>query len=102
MENYSNNLILHIKFINNKSLKALNNLKQILNCCHTFCHDDDDFTITSKNWVWSHPKKGIQENFIIVMPEKFLNLDSDDELKLLTKSKGVCSDYPLKMIKLIN
>ena len=102
LQNYSNNLILHIKFINNNSINALDNLKQILNCCHTFCHDDDEFTITSKHWVWSHPKNGLKENCIIVMPEKFLNLESDKDLKLLRKTKWVCTDYPLKMIELVN
>ena len=97
----SSKLILHIKYINNNSIKALNNLEEILNSCHTFSHEEDDFTITSKNWIWSHPRRGIEENCIVVMPEKFLNFNSDEDLILLKKAKGICTDYPLKMVGLI-
>ena len=53
-------------------------------------------------WIWLHPKNKIQENCIVVMPEKFLNLDINENIMLLKQVKGVCSDYPLKMLGLIN
>ena len=102
LKEFSNNLILHLKHIEFKSDVAMKNFKEINQNCHTFCHEDDNFTITSRNWIWLHPKNKIQENCIVVMPEKFLNLDINENIMLLKKAKGVCSDYPLKMLGLID
>ena len=102
LRKFSKNLILHLKNIDLKSDTAMTNFQEIVQISHTFCHEDDNFTITSKNWIWLHPNNKIKENCIVVMPEKFLNLDIDENIKLLKKAKGVCSDYPLKMLRLVN
>ena len=98
MEN-TQNLILHIKNIEFASIESFKNIELISNHCHTFCHEEDDFTLTSEKWIWLHPRNGIKENCIIVMPEKFLNLDSIKDLSSLLKGKGICTDYALKMLK---
>ena len=102
LRKYSSNLILHLKHIEFESDIAIKYFQEIVQNSHTFCHEDDNFTITSRNWIWLHPNNKIQENCIVVMPEKFLNLDVNENIKLLKKAKGVCSDYPLKMLRLID
>lgn len=50
-----------------------------------FWHDDDDMTLTSKGYIWAHPKIQPLKNSIAVMPDNY-NWD-------LTQCKGICSDY---------
>ena len=50
-----------------------------------FWHDTDDYTITSKGFVWAYPGKRIVKNCIAVMPESWA------ESKYLS-CKGICSD----------
>ena len=53
-----------------------------INC---FWHENDEFTLTSKNYIWSYPRKESCENTIVVMPEIF-NTNIDNCL-------GICSDF---------
>ena len=53
-----------------------------------FWHDDDDLTITSKGYFWSHPKIKPIKNSIAVLPENH-SYDLNDCL-------GICSDNILK------
>ena len=69
-----------------KNLEALDYLKKLK--VNYFWHEDDQITITSKNWIWCHPninnKTKIRDS-IICLPEinkKKINLFS-----------GFCSDY---------
>jgi hypothetical protein len=55
---------------------------------HCFWHQEDDFTITSKNIIWSYPGKKLGDNSICVLPES-VNYETQ-ELKLCY---GICSDY---------
>ena len=52
---------------------------------HYFWHDDDDVTITSKGWIWAHPKIKPIPNSIAVLPERH-NWPVDT-------CTGICSDY---------
>ena len=54
------------------------------NKLHTFWHDTDDYTITSKNYVWAYPGKQPIKGSIAVMPER-----STDDVSVC---KGICSD----------
>lgn len=56
---------------------------------HCFWHQNDDVTLTSKNFLWYFPGKIKEKKGIDVMPEK--NLISIEKYKLL--GIGVCSDY---------
>jgi hypothetical protein len=58
---------------------------------HYFWHDKDDFTLTSKNYIWAYPCKNINKNTIIVLPE-IHNIETSG-------CKGVCSDYIIKYAK---
>lgn len=100
-DNYKN-LIIHFKGIilnTNESLKIFN---QITEKCHYFVHQEDDFSITNKGWVWTHPRKGFVKNTICVLPEKFTSIDEALKHKLFSNLLGVCTDYPLKMLDLFN
>jgi acid phosphatase class B len=58
---------------------------------HYFWHDKDEFTLTSKNYIWAYPCKNINKNTIVVLPE-IHNIDTSG-------CKGVCSDYIIKYAK---
>jgi hypothetical protein len=55
---------------------------------HYFWHQEDDYTITSKGYIWAYPGKEmpIQTYSIAVMPEIHCNDYSN--------YYGICTDYP--------
>ncbi len=54
-----------------------------------FWHQEDDFTLTSKKFIWTYPGKPLTMKSISVMPEW-----NNPELKNLDfKCYGICSDY---------
>ena len=53
-----------------------------------FWHQNDDFTLTSRNWIWTFPGKPLTPNSICVMPE-----NCPEEPLMLRGCVGVCSDY---------
>jgi len=58
-----------------------------------FWHQEDDFTLTNKNYIWTYPGKELTHNSILVLPEQ-VNIEPKD-----MKDKniyGVCTDYPIK------
>lgn len=85
----SNFLWIHCK--NSEALMTLS--------CHAysyalnyFWHDKDDYTLTSKGYVWAYPGKNIPFSgpAIAVMPE----LNSND----YSRFYGICTDYPERYI----
>jgi glycerophosphoryl diester phosphodiesterase len=85
-----------ISFLENNKLwchaKNLNALNLMLENkkIHCFWHQTDDFTITSKRFIWTYPQKDTCENSIIVLQNK------ND--KIPSKCFGICTDYPLLYI----
>ena len=57
------NLILHIKNIDTKFPEAIDFIELLSHKCHIYSHDSDNFAITSKGWIWIHPKLGIVLSF---------------------------------------
>ena len=51
---------------------------------HYFWHQEDDITLTSKNYIWAYPGKQPIKNSIAVLPEIY-----NDKVDVC---KGVCSD----------
>ena len=74
----NNKIWCHAK--NYEALEALSNLD-----CHYFWHQEDDYTITNKGFIWVYPGKPLLKNCISVLPENFK--------KDTTKCYGVCTDY---------
>lgn len=54
---------------------------------HSFWHQTDDFTLTSKGIPWVFPGKKISENSIWVLPEK------TPYKNIILNCLGICSDY---------
>lgn len=57
-----------------------------------FWHQEDDFTLTSKNYIWTYPGKSYTSKSVIVMPEWNLDVTKFDELRAYN-CYGICSDY---------
>jgi hypothetical protein len=70
-------------WIHCKNIESLIEVKKY--CLHYFWHENDTFTLTSKNYIWAYPRKNIIKESIVLLPELYNN-DLDN-------SKGVCSDY---------
>jgi len=82
-------------WIHCKDLDCLNNFSNSPIDFNYFWHQEDDYTLTSKNFIWTYPGKEYKSKSVIVMPE-WDNM-SYDELKNID-CYGVCSDY-VKMLK---
>ena len=54
-----------------------------------FWHEKDDYTLTSKGYIWCHPGMMTTSHSIIVMPEW------NDFC--ITEAYGICSDYICKL-----
>ncbi len=69
--------------------KNLNALYKLLSLnIHCFWHQEDDYAMTSKGYIWTYPGKQLTNKSIAVMPE--INFD-----KSINICAGICSDYPL-------
>jgi len=91
IENNKNKLWIHCK-----NLEALYVCQFILNGVHYFWHQNDDYTLTSKNIFWTFPGKDLTPNSVIV------NLKKIKEENVYSKIYGICSDYLLDEIAMIN
>ena len=59
-----------------------------------FWHQEDDFTLTSKHYIWTYPGKPYTSKSVIVMPE--WNEPDWDKLRV-TNCYGICTDFPAKL-----
>jgi hypothetical protein len=64
-------------------------LNSDFNC---FFHDTDEYTLTSKGFIWAYPGKPLTSNTICVMPEMcdYKSIYSNEEL--FENCLGICSD----------
>lgn len=85
------NIWIHCKDF--KSLDVLSNSPVDFNY---FWHQEDDFTLTSKNYIWTYPGKSFTCRSILVMPEWNINLNQFVDI-LNYECFGVCSDYVMKI-----
>jgi hypothetical protein len=85
--------------------KDLGSLALVHKQYHYFSHNHDDVAITSKGYIWVHPRivpimnkwNNIPFRAIAVLPEQVLS--STEELS--SNWYGVCTDYPLDYLKLV-
>ena len=73
-------------YIHAKNLEALMSLTST--DLHYFWHEEDDFTLTSKNFIWTYPKKQVTGRSIVVC-----NQMQDIDAYLRTNAYGICTDY---------
>lgn len=78
IDNNVNNLWIHCK-----NLKALEYFVKEGSFYNYFWHQEDDFTLTSQNFIWTYPGKEAGEWSVIV----------DLEGKTPYDCYGICSDY---------
>lgn len=72
-------------WIHCKNLEAIVKLKDTN--LNYFFHENDQYTLTSKNYIWSYPSSKINEHCILVMPE-MISLNPSKNINCL----GVCTD----------
>jgi hypothetical protein len=89
--NYIDNLWIHCK-----NVEALCEFADGTSEFNYFWHQDDDFTLTSKNYIWTYPGKSYTPKSIIVMPELNIPVEAYADLKVFN-CYGICSDYVGKL-----
>lgn len=92
-----NNLWIHCKDL--QSLQIIANISTDFNY---FWHQEDDFTLTSKKYIWTYPGKSYGPNSVIVLPEKndLLKFYHNDKIVDVKEYNcyAICSDYVGRMI----
>ncbi|NBW15355.1 MAG: hypothetical protein EBR82_45905 [Caulobacteraceae bacterium] len=72
-----------------KDLNSLFKLNEYQNDINYFWHQEDDCTLTSKNFIWTYPGKDLDKNSIAVLPELYYNIIDIKKLNCY----GICSDF---------
>lgn len=79
-------------WIHCKNIEVLYEFSYGTNGFNYFWHQNDDFTLTSKNYIWNYPGKTYTSKSVLVMPENNILRDEFDSLKDYN-CFGICSDY---------
>ncbi len=83
-------------FLHCKNIKAVKNLSNT--CYNWFWHESDQLTLTSLGEIWCYPDNYVENGITVFKGVPALTWVR----KLPTDIKGICTDYPLRMGKLIN
>jgi len=87
-DEYLNNMWFHCKnieaYYNFVTLKEIDEKIQR----NFFWHQNDDFTLTSNNKIWTYPGKKLTKLSICVLPEKSEYIEME-----LKSCYGICSDF---------
>lgn len=60
---------------------------------HCFWHQEDDYALTSKGYIWAYPSKETGgKNTVLLFPERYPEID-------VTKYDFICTDYVNKYSK---
>ena len=89
---YMDNLWIHCK-----NIEALDFFVTKTGGYNYFWHQEDDFTLTSKKYIWNYPGKTYTSNSVIVMPEWNTPMESFSDLKAYN-CHGICSDYVGRLV----
>jgi hypothetical protein len=84
---YIDNLWIHCK-----NIEALYEFSRGTSGFNYFWHQEDDFTLTSKNYIWTYPGKTYTPKSIIVMPEWETDVNEFVDL-IAYNCYAICSDY---------
>jgi len=84
LSKYSDKLWIHCK--NLKALETLNGIRGL----NIFWHQEDDFTLTSKGFIWTYPEKEVSNKSVLVIKDatKYNPVSIFDG----EKCYGLCSD----------
>ena len=80
-----NFLCLSNLWVHCKHYASLQQMAKVGRGINFFYHTDEDYVLTSQNWIWAYPGMKGGEKTICVLPES-LNLSVEG-------FEGVCSDY---------
>jgi hypothetical protein len=81
LEKYKNKLWIHCK--------TLFSLRYFYDSdFNYFWHQDDDFTLTSKGYIWTYPNKEVTDKSVIVCRTK-----EEQETMFKKKPFAICTDY---------
>ena len=81
----SEKLWIHCKDINTLHEFSTNNTSPY----NYFWHQGDDYTLTSKHFIWSYPNKKYTSNTVVVIPE----IEVDLREMMGYNCYGICADY---------
>lgn len=85
-------------WIHCKNLEALYYFStSTLESYNYFWHENDQYTLTSKQFIWAYPGMPLTDNSIMVMPE---HVDASLNNTKLAACYGICSDYVEKIKEL--
>jgi hypothetical protein len=79
-----------------KNFQSFSYLVAKKNNLNFFFHQNDDYTLTSKNNIWVFPNKPYDENSIIVSTS-----EDDFHHYAVNKPYGVCTNFPTKLVNFI-
>ena len=82
-KSFLNNKFFYIHCKNSEALLFMSKNSML---CDYFWHQDDQYTLTSRNRVWVHPTAKLLKDSICVLPEISRNED-------LSLCYGICSDF---------
>jgi len=77
-------------WIHAKDIESVSSLIGQSDIFNIFWHQEDDYTITSKGFIWTYPGKVLSPSSICVMPEEVPEIY---ETTQLTNCAGICSDF---------
>jgi len=81
-------------WIHCKNFEALEYMRNCVDVFNFFWHDQDDFTITSRGYIWTYPRKPLMNRSIWVQPEWDADWrDQVNQVKDTSKCFGICSKY---------
>jgi len=80
-------------WIHCKNFEAFDRLIQIKEL-NIFWHQNDEYTLTSHQYIWAYPKMKVSNRCIILMPEW-------NDFWFEKEGYGICSDYIDKISKMI-
>jgi hypothetical protein len=79
-------------WIHCKNVEALYEFSYGTSGFNYFWHQEDDYTLTSTNKIWTYPGKPYTPRSVIVMPEWNKHIDQFVDLRVYD-CYGICSDY---------
>lgn len=83
---FSNFLWIHCKSSESLNFLSSNKFKNL----NYFFHDTDQYTITSRGYVWCYPGADIINNSVYLFPEKFTLSSST----IIRRNLSICTDFP--------
>ena len=95
---YSKQLWIHCK--DRESLNLMVTHEKYRGAVNYFFHINDDYTITSKGYVWAYPNKQMtdQNCVIVVLDEDIIDVIAEKDPFAGAKPFGICTDWVAKLI----